>query len=349
MFLIFAVLLAVLCAAQTTEAIRLDWLPNDANAPLPLSTVYRAKLKTLCDLYGQMGEERAKDVIKPAAKVPILMKMCVKLKLDEENIAIGESEVWRTQFWYFAQMVVLGCLAMAIYTMGFLWYVGSAIPGAMWHNMKYTVNGWFGNNNTYATRRDGWGQIYGKAAGTTGSDSVLFNSRIPGVKIPAGVNLDTAEAKAAHEFLVQQRLKRFDAMQKGAQAAPIGSGAGDGDGDGRGAGALGETVEARGALRRKAAGTGAEDEDEDEEEGEGEGALGGRGGARGALGGGAGGGGAEEEEEEEEEGEGEGDDEDEDEEWVNVSDGEGEGEGEKEEPAAKAAASAEGGGNKKDN
>lgn len=264
MFLIFAVLLAVLCAAQTTEAIRLDWLPNDANAPLPLSTVYRAKLKTLCDLYGQMGEERAKDVIKPAAKVPILMKMCVKLKLDEENIAIGESEVWRTQFWYFAQIVVLGCLAMAIYTMGFLWYVGSAIPGAMWHNMKYTVNGWFGNNNTYATRRDGWGQIYGNAAGTTGSDSVLFNSRIPGVKIPAGITLDTAEAKAAHEFLVQQRLKRFDAMQKGTLApAPSGRGAGDGDGDGRGAGAAGETVEARGAFRRKAAGTGAEDEDEE--------------------------------------------------------------------------------------
>jgi hypothetical protein len=308
MLLTFAVLLAVLCAVQTTEAIRLDWLPNDANAPLPLSTVYRAKLKTLCDLYGQMGEERAKDVIKPAAKVPTLMKMCVKLKLDEENIAIGESEVWRTQFWYFAQMVVLGCLAMAIYTIGFLWYVGSAIPGAMWHNMKYTVNGWFGNNNTYATRRDGLGQIYGKAAGTTGSDSVLFNSRIPGVKIPAGVTLDTAEAKAAHEFLVQQRLKRFDAMQKGAQAAPIGSGAGDGDG--RGAGAVGETVEARGAFRRKAAGTPAEDEDEEE---------------------------------------GEGDDEDEDEEWVNVSDGEGEGEKEEPAAKAAASAEEEGGGSKKDN
>jgi len=220
LFLSCAILLAVLCA---TEAIRLDWLPNDANAPLPLSTTYRAKLKQLCVLYEEMGAAKAEKLIKPAAKIPIMKQMCVKLKLDEGNIAAGEWEAWQGQYMYFAQMVLLACLAIAIYTLVVLYFIGSAIPGALWHNVKYTVNGCLGRNTTYTTRRaDGFGFIYGKAAGTSGTDtstgSQLFSSRIPGVKIPAGITLDTAEARAAHDFLLQQRLKRFAAMQKGAKS-----------------------------------------------------------------------------------------------------------------------------------
>jgi hypothetical protein len=264
MLITFLVVLIVSCTAHTAEALRLDWLPNDANSPLPLSTVYRAKLKTLCDLYGEMGEEKAKTLIKPAAKVPTLMKMCVKLKLDEENIAIGEAEVWRTQFWYWVQLVLLGCLVAAVYFFGVLWYLGSAIPGALWHNAKYTVNGWLGKNNTFTTRPDSWGLSFGKAAGISGSNNAHFDSRIPGVKMPAGITLDTAEAKAAYDFLVQQRLMRFEQMQ-----GLTGSGGGSsGNGAGSDAAAVGGAMDARGALRRKAAAVemGLEDRDGEERE-----------------------------------------------------------------------------------
>ena len=65
-----------------------DWLPNDENAPLPLSSSYRASLRKLCSLLNS-GQRLPPELV---AKKQVLQKQCRKLEEDDTNIKQGESE-----------------------------------------------------------------------------------------------------------------------------------------------------------------------------------------------------------------------------------------------------------------
>ena len=77
-------LLLVVCllSYRSTSAMDVDWVPNDENAPLPLSNAYRENLRKLCDLITS-GNKLPPNLIEKKA---ILEKQCAKLRKDDANV-----------------------------------------------------------------------------------------------------------------------------------------------------------------------------------------------------------------------------------------------------------------------
>lgn len=89
----FAVGLFVAVVLSFHSALDVSFIPNDENAPLPLSHKYRESLRRLCGLVkvgGRLPEELQ-------AKKQILEKMCDKLAKDDKNIEssdVGSASKW---------------------------------------------------------------------------------------------------------------------------------------------------------------------------------------------------------------------------------------------------------------
>jgi hypothetical protein len=83
-------LVLILCAVAWS--INTDWIPNDANAPLPLSKAYRDRLRKLCVLIKEspatLLEEN--ELIQRKA---VVTAMCAKLAKDDDNIAGAGAEL----------------------------------------------------------------------------------------------------------------------------------------------------------------------------------------------------------------------------------------------------------------
>jgi len=107
-----------------------DWLPNDENAPLPLSSSYRANLRKLCTLLSS-GKELHPNL---QQKKKILKKMCAKLERDDNNVAAAQTE---------GQLKKLGYGAVAIVSLGLLFANGEDIA----YNAKKTWRRWFGKKS----------------------------------------------------------------------------------------------------------------------------------------------------------------------------------------------------------
>ena len=166
------------------KAFNVDWLPNDENAPLPLSSVYRARLKQLCDM--TISNANMKSRV-PVSKQKTLMSMCSKLRADEQNIEDSKHE----NNW------IVGVASIAIIIMGFVGYnmtilglMGSKIPAYIMYKLEYF-----------------WNKVVGK--GNPGSDfgsaSLHADSQ--------GKTLSTEDLQIAKAFLAAQRLARFDVKQ----------------------------------------------------------------------------------------------------------------------------------------
>jgi hypothetical protein len=63
-------------------SMNVDWLPNDENAPLPLSSVFRSSLRKLCNLVDG-NSKLPPEILK---KKEVIVSMCKKLDEDEANI-----------------------------------------------------------------------------------------------------------------------------------------------------------------------------------------------------------------------------------------------------------------------
>ncbi len=89
--LLFLVLI-ILCAIPFATSINADWIPNDANAPLPLSKAYRDRLRKLCVLIKDSPTAllEEKELVQ---RKDIIAAMCVKLAKDDDNIAAAGTEV----------------------------------------------------------------------------------------------------------------------------------------------------------------------------------------------------------------------------------------------------------------
>ena len=118
-----------------TLAMNVDWLPNDENAPLPLSSSYRANLRKLCVLLGS-GKQLHPDLLR---KKKVLVKMCAKLERDDSNIAAGESE---------GRMKKMGLGAAAILGVGLLLANGDDLV----YSAKKAWRRWFGRGRGYYVR-----------------------------------------------------------------------------------------------------------------------------------------------------------------------------------------------------
>ena len=89
----FSVVLFVAALLSFHSALDVSFIPNDENAPLPLSHKYRESLRRLCGLVkagGRLPEELQ-------AKKQVLEKMCDKLAKDDKNIessGVGDVTKW---------------------------------------------------------------------------------------------------------------------------------------------------------------------------------------------------------------------------------------------------------------
>lgn len=83
----FVLILLVLCCKHLS-ALDVSFLPNDENAPLPLSAKYRDALRRLCVLL----DENRNLPQELEVKKPVLRNLCKKLKQDDLNIAQGMQE-----------------------------------------------------------------------------------------------------------------------------------------------------------------------------------------------------------------------------------------------------------------
>jgi len=137
----FSVVLFAAVLLSFHSALDVSFIPNDENAPLPLSHKYRESLRRLCGLVkagGRLPEELQ-------AKKQILEKMCDKLAKDDKNIessGVGDVMKWD-----------LKSLAMTLLAAGGGGYV-------MWNNrhwIKRTAGNFLnapkveqvGNNNAF--------------------------------------------------------------------------------------------------------------------------------------------------------------------------------------------------------
>ena len=75
----------IFCCLQTgfITALDVSFIPNDENAPLPLSTKYRESLRRLCVLL-KSGSKLPSELV---AKRKSLSALCTKLEADDKNIA----------------------------------------------------------------------------------------------------------------------------------------------------------------------------------------------------------------------------------------------------------------------
>ena len=72
----------MLIMTMVINGLDVSWLPNDENAPLPLSVQYRQSLRRLCLLIDK-GSRLPPEV---DAKKNVIKKMCSKLRNDDDNI-----------------------------------------------------------------------------------------------------------------------------------------------------------------------------------------------------------------------------------------------------------------------
>lgn len=89
---IFLIWLALLLC--TVTALDVSFIPNDENAPLPLSAKYRDNLRKLCDLLDNGSPMSGMD----STKKKSLRSMCRKLKKDDDNIEAGTSNPFANVF-----------------------------------------------------------------------------------------------------------------------------------------------------------------------------------------------------------------------------------------------------------
>jgi hypothetical protein len=89
------------------QALDVSFIPNDENAPLPLSAKYRESLKKLCQLLNVKG---AKLPVELEEKKDVLEKMCRKLAKDDANI--GSAEGMERYVRWSAQSVALSLLGI---------------------------------------------------------------------------------------------------------------------------------------------------------------------------------------------------------------------------------------------
>lgn len=143
MYLVFYVLLiVVLLAGRQLSALDVSFLPNDENAPLPLSAKYRDALRRLCVLL----EENRNLPKELEAKKPVLRNLCKKLRLDDENIAQGmqESQVQHSvvrSFLYLAVTVGSGYFLFQHKEVVWLWAkkVWTSLISLVVPNKRYSV------------------------------------------------------------------------------------------------------------------------------------------------------------------------------------------------------------------
>eukprot|EP01038_Epipyxis_sp_PR26KG_P005451 gene5451-7545_t len=74
------------------SSLDVSFIPNDENAPLPLSTKYRDSLRKLCDLLKTKADLPAEVMEKRG----VLNKMCKKLAKDDNNINGSFSVPWNS-------------------------------------------------------------------------------------------------------------------------------------------------------------------------------------------------------------------------------------------------------------
>lgn len=74
------IFLLIVCSV----AMDVSFIPNDENAPLPLSTKYRDSLRKLCDLLRESANNLPAEM---QTKKHVLNKMCKKLQADDNNIS----------------------------------------------------------------------------------------------------------------------------------------------------------------------------------------------------------------------------------------------------------------------
>jgi hypothetical protein len=85
----FLIILLFFAAASSLDV---SFLPNDENAPLPLSQKYRESLRKLCSLYQEETNKIPPELLEKRA---ILAKMCQKLAKDDANIDSAEQNMFK--------------------------------------------------------------------------------------------------------------------------------------------------------------------------------------------------------------------------------------------------------------
>jgi hypothetical protein len=85
----FLIILLFFAAASSLDV---SFLPNDENAPLPLSQKYRESLRKLCSLYQEGTNKMPPELLEKRA---ILAKMCQKLAKDDANIGSAEQSIFK--------------------------------------------------------------------------------------------------------------------------------------------------------------------------------------------------------------------------------------------------------------
>lgn len=81
-------LIFVVLISGRAGAMDVSWIPDEDNAPLPLSSSYRNSLRRLCELI-KSGRSLPSEV---EAKKKSLVAQCKKLEADDLNVKMGESE-----------------------------------------------------------------------------------------------------------------------------------------------------------------------------------------------------------------------------------------------------------------
>ena len=82
MTMIILMMIILLLLIVKSLGLDVSWLPNDENAPLPLSVQYRQSLRRLCLLI-EKGSRLPPEI---ETKKNVLKKMCSKLRDDDDNI-----------------------------------------------------------------------------------------------------------------------------------------------------------------------------------------------------------------------------------------------------------------------
>jgi hypothetical protein len=89
--MIVRVITLVIALALCVQALDVSFIPNDENAPLPLSAKYRESLAKLCKLLDVKGARLPAEL---QEKRNVLEKMCQKLSKDNANIVASKASSW---------------------------------------------------------------------------------------------------------------------------------------------------------------------------------------------------------------------------------------------------------------
>jgi len=145
-FMIF--IIDITCSnSNGVSALDVSFIPNDENAPLPLSTRYRDSLRKLCTILDNHIRNQSKLPMELHDKKKVLIKMCQKLAKDDANIGSSVSSIFDSVFNDQSRRGVL----IAIASIG-----GSYI---LWNNRLWilsTLRGlWKGNREPIQVHRIG--------------------------------------------------------------------------------------------------------------------------------------------------------------------------------------------------